>query len=38
MSQFKLPTRDFVELNAEEVDEFMKHDLTQIDVEGDTGH
>ena len=38
MSQFKLPTGDFVELNAEEVDKFMKQDLTQIDVESDTDY
>ena len=37
MSQFKLPTGDFVELNDEEVNEFMKQDLTQVDVEGDSG-
>ena len=38
MSQFKLPTGDFVELNDEELNEFMKQDLTQVDVEGDTGY
>ena len=38
MSQFKLPTGDFVELNGEELNEFMKQDLTQVDVEGDTGY
>ena len=37
MSQFKLPTGDFVELN-DEVNEFMKQDLTQVDVEGDSGY
>ena len=38
MSQFKLSTGDFVELNDEELNEFMKQDLTQVNVEGDTGY
>ena len=38
MSQFKLPTGDFVELNEEEINDFMKQDICKVDVEGDTGY
>ena len=38
MSQFKLPNADFVKLNDEEVNEFMKQDLRQVDAEGDIGY
>ena len=38
MSQFELPMGDFVELNGEELSDFKNQDLTEIDVEGDTGY
>ena len=38
MSQFKLPTGDFVELNEEELNDFMKQDICNVNVEDDTGY
>ena len=38
MSQFKLPMGDFVELSGEELEDFKNQNLTEIDVEGDTGY
>ena len=38
MSKFILPMDDFVELNREEPNNFKNQDLTDIDIEGDTGY
>ena len=38
MSKFKLPMGDFVELNGEELNNFKNQDITNIDIEGETGY
>ena len=37
MSKFKLPMVDFVELNGEELNNFKNQDITNIDIEEETG-
>ena len=38
MSKFKLPMVDFVELNEKESNTFKSQDITNMDIEGDTGY
>ena len=37
VSKFKLPMGDFVELNGEELNNFKNQDITNIDIEEETG-